>query len=292
MSATIGPNVAGMWYPADRGALAREVGGLLAAATPQSGASGSVLALVAPHAGFVYSGAVAASAFRQVAGREVDRVVLLGPSHYAYFAGAAVPLAGAWRTPLGEVGIDVEAVAALAGEPGFRRSDAPFAREHSLEAEIPFLQQALAGSFRIVPVLTGHDVEGAVADRVAGALRPLLGPRALVVASSDFTHYGPRFRYVPFETRIEENLRELDLGAARRVEANDVRGFEDYCRSTGATVCGRHAIGLAMRLVPPGAVAKLVDYDTSGRLTGDWEHTVSYAALAFRGGGDGAAAEP
>jgi hypothetical protein len=109
-----------------------------------------------------------------------------------------------------------------------------------------------------------------------------MGPDTLVVVSSDFTHFGPRFGYVPFESDVPNRIRELDMGAVRLIEALDAGGFERYVLETGATICGRDAIDVLLRALPRGVVGKLAAYDTSGNLAGDWDHSVSYAALTFR----------
>jgi AmmeMemoRadiSam system protein B len=119
MGEALGPNVAGTWYPDDADALARQVDGFLGAAADDSrpAAIAAIAAIVAPHAGFVYSGQVAARGFAGVRAARFDRVLLLGPSHYSVFPGAALPRASAYRTPLGEVPIDRRAADALAGRP-------------------------------------------------------------------------------------------------------------------------------------------------------------------------------
>lgn len=279
----LGPAVAGTWYPADPAQLAAEVDRCLGAASDSAAATrGDIVALIAPHAGFVYSGPVAGRAFLRVRGARYERVVLLGPSHYFRFAGGAVPRSAAYRTPLGEVAIDAGALGRLAGAPGLQVDDEPFRREHSLEAEIPFLQRTLAPGFRLLPVLIGAGTTGEAAESVAKALAPFLGPASLVVVSSDFTHYGPRFDYVPFTDDVPAGIDRLDRGAIERILAWDRVGFEGHIARTGATICGRDAVGILLRLLPAGCAGELAGYDTSGRITGDWLHSVSYASLVFR----------
>ncbi|MBZ5638732.1 MAG: AmmeMemoRadiSam system protein B [Acidobacteriia bacterium] len=282
----LGPAVAGTWYPGSPEALAREVDALLdRAPAPPEEDIGVVVALIEPHAGYAYSGETAAHGFRRLKGARYERVLLLGPSHYARFRGAALPDADALRTPLGDVPIDRETVRALEGRPGFMVSTAAFEREHCLEAEVPFLQRALQPGWRAVPVLLGSGTVGEEAARVADGLRPFLGAGTLTVVSSDFTHFGSGFGYVPFRDEVPERLRDLDLGAARLIEALDVEGLESYLDRTGATVCGRDAIGVLLRLLPRDSKASLLAYDTSGRMTGDFGHSVSYATMAFRSAG-------
>ena len=288
-SRTLGPAVAGNWYPANPSSLGTLVDEMVAKAPVPPGVPDEVLALIEPHAGLMYSGAVAAHGFRAVESARYDRVIVIGPSHYVGFRGAALPQADGYRTPLGTVPIDVEALDALRAEAGFRTDNEAFRPEHSLEAEIPFLQRVLEPGFRLVPVLVGGGSSGAAAEQVAVGLKRLLAPETLVVVSSDFTHFGPNFGYVPFRRDIPERIRELDMGAVRFIEAGDVSGFESYLAGTGATVCGRDAIEVLLRMLPAGVRCSLLAYDTSGRMTGDWNHSVSYAALVFRGGDTGAA---
>jgi len=183
------------------------------------------------------------------------------------------------------VALDVPAITALAERPGFRFHTRAFAPEHCLEAELPFLQRALTPSFRLIPILVGAGTNGAAAEEVAASLRPLVSGATLVVVSSDFTHFGERFGFAPFRERVPERIEALDRGAIERIERWDARGFEDYCAATGATICGRDAIGVLLRLFPSARV-EVLGYDTSGRMTGDWTHTVSYAALAVRRAGE------
>jgi AmmeMemoRadiSam system protein B len=265
------PAVAGSWYPEDPAELRDLVDGLLerAPAPPVEPAA----ALIAPHAGLMYSGAVAAAAFACVHGRRVARVVLVGPSHYAAFAGAVVPQATAWRTPLGDLPLDLEVE--------LPRRSGPFLQEHCLEAELPFLQRGLASSFRAVPVLVGPGSDGADLDTVAHALEPLLDGETLLVVSSDFTHYGAAFGFTPFHDRLPERIEELDRGALRCIEAGDAAAFDTYLGQTGATICGRGAIGVLLRLqrVRRSPSRRTLAYATSGEMTGSFAHSVSYAAV-------------
>jgi AmmeMemoRadiSam system protein B len=107
-------------------------------------------------------------------------------------------------------------------------------------------------------------------------------PETLVVVSTDFTHYGPRFSFVPFEEDVPERIRQLDMGAVDRILASDRRGFESYVKDTGATICGHRAIDVLLSLLPGDLETALVAYDTSGRITNDWDHSVSYASLVFQ----------
>ena len=189
--------------------------------------------------------------------------------------------AEAYRTPLGDVPVDRAAVATLLESTDLRADDRVFEPEHALESEIPFLQRLLGESIAVVPILLGGRATREEAARVAAAVAPLLEPETRLVVSSDFTHYGPRFGYVPFEDDVSSRLRELDFGATRAIDAGDAAAFARYVDATGATICGRRAIDALLRLPCAAAGGSLLAYDTSGRMTGEWDHSVSYAAIAF-----------
>jgi AmmeMemoRadiSam system protein B len=281
-SSVLGPAVAGSWYPRDRDELTGLVDALLETAEAvRPKAAEPVSALIAPHAGFAYSGAVAASAFVRLSGLPVRRIVLLGPSHHFGFRGAVIPdRAIVYRTPLGDVPIDRDATGQLREAAGFNANDGMFEPEHALEAELPFLQRVVGPDVPIVPVLLGGRAAREDAQGLADAIAPLVSASTLVVVSSDFTHFGPRFDYVPFRDEIPARIRELDLGAVRAIEAGDADAFSRYVDATGATICGRRAIDVLLRLPLAAPGAELLDYDTSGHVTGAWDHSVSYAALA------------
>jgi AmmeMemoRadiSam system protein B len=280
---SLGPNVAGLWYPDGREALARETELLIAGGGAAERTSAAPpAALIVPHAGWTYSGPTAGVGFSRLHGPSPERVVVVGPSHYSAFPGVALPAATGYITPLGRIRLDRDAADRLGGRPGVRVDDGPFDREHSLEALLPFLQHALGSRPSYHLVLAGAGSQGAALESAAEALAELDGPRTLWVVSSDFTHFGPRFGYVPFDDAIPERLRELDMGAVSRILELDREGFEDYVSRTGATICGRHAIDLLLRIVPRQEIrGELLAYRTSGEITGDWEHCVSYATLAF-----------
>lgn len=279
---TLGPTVAGRWYPSERRDLEHQIDSLLESCA-DGGGTDRLRALIAPHAAFIYSGSVAASAFRSLDSQAaVKRVILLGPSHYAAFEGAALTTAARYRTPLGEVALDTEAARELSAAAGFRVDDEPFRPEHSLEAEIPFLQRLLRPGWKLLPVLIGAGSSPAGLERVADSLVRHWGADSLAVVSSDFTHYGASFRFVPFHDRVPERIEALDRGAIEPILAGDGDAFADYVSRTGATICGQAPIRILLRMARGSVEARLAAYDTSGRLTGSWDHSVSYAGLVFR----------
>ncbi len=271
--------LAGSWYTADPAALATE----LEAARRASGETrdDAVSALILPHAGYTYSGAVAAHGAQVVAGRTFRRVVVMGPTHRVPMRNAvAVPDATHYATILGEIPIDTAFLRRLQRYPLFRPVAGALPGEHSVEIEFPVLQSAL-GPFKLVPLVVGQLDDHAVHE-AADCLRAEIDEQTLVVASTDFTHYGPRFDYVPFTTDVEAGLRKLDLGAFEFVKARDPGGFRRAIERTGATICGRDPVSVLLAMLPGDAEVRLLKYDTSGRITGDWENSVSYVSAAVR----------
>lgn len=270
--------LSGTWYEGTEAALRAQVDRYLDKVTLVE-IPGRIVALVSPHAGYFYSGQAAAYAYAQLKGHSYSRVLILAPSHYVHFRGASVPEVTHYETPLGRVPLDLEACAKLLAFGGVSTVAAAHAQEHSLEIQIPFLQRTL-GDFQLVPVVVG-EIAGEDYLRFAKAIREVVDENTLVVASSDFTHFGPRFGYRPFRNDVKENLRTLDLGAVEHILKKDRSGFLRYKQETGATICGAAPIGLLLELLSEDAEGKLLNYYTSGDLTGDYENSVSYVSLVF-----------
>ena len=278
--------LAGSWYDADPARLRTELEGYLAAA--KGDADPAIFAVVVPHAGYAYSGPCAAAGLKALAARkDLERVVVIGFSHRVHLPNrASLPATEThYRSPLGETPLDVAAIAALMKNPLFVDRPDTRAGENSVELQLPLLQVALSGrDWKLVPVTLGQ-LDDDVRGQVAAALGELLDGKTALVVSSDFTHYGPNFGYVPFRTNVEANLRELDGGAIQKIVAGDADGFAAYCEKTGATICGQDSIGVLLRMLPEKFTARQIAYDTSGRGTGDWRNSVSYASIGFYGSG-------
>ncbi len=270
--------IAGSWYPGNEAKLRGLVEKLLAEASfPEL--HGRPAGIISPHAGIQFSGAAAACGFKALRGRKVQRVILMGPSHYTYMHGIAVSGVSSYETPLGRIPIDRDICESLAENPLFQGPAHAELPEHSLEMQLPFLQTVLEG-FTLVPMVVG-ELERPDYIAAASALCAFIDAETVVVASSDFTHYGPRFGYVPFRDNIRANLEKLDGGAIGRITALDVDGFLDYVDSTGATICGARPIGILLNLLPQGARATKLSYYTSGDMLQDYTDSVSYASIVF-----------
>ncbi|MBN2491234.1 MAG: AmmeMemoRadiSam system protein B [Planctomycetes bacterium] len=272
--------LAGRWYEADPKRLEAEIRTFLANVKAEP--VPDLHALILPHAGYRYSGQTAAHGLKRVAGRRFARVVVLGPSHRLHLENlASVPDETHYATPLGEVPLDVEFITALKRHACFGTVPAAHRGEHSVQIQVPLLQVALS-PFRLVPIVVGQ-LDRAAVREMAGVLRGLVDETTLVVVSSDFTHYGPNYGYVPFDADIPRRLEELDRGAYREIEKKDVDAWRSYLARTGATVCGRDPIAVLLELLPAASRPTLFRYDTSGALTGDHTNSVSYLAVGFMG---------
>jgi MEMO1 family protein len=249
--------VAGSFYAGHPQRLRATVADLLAAAPASAGASPK--ALIAPHAGYVYSGGIAAAAFATLrSSAAITRAVLIGPAHYVAVRGIAVPTADAFETPLGRVPIDRDAVSAIADLPFVVEADAAHAPEHALEVELPFLQ-TLLGSFALVPLLVGD----ADPQQVAEVLGRLWGePDTLIVVSSDLSHYHDY-----------DTARRLDAATAAAIERGEWRSLgPDWA-------CGFLAVaGLLVEADRRGLVARRLALCNSGDTAGPRDRVVGYGA--------------
>lgn len=267
---------AGRWYPGSADELGSMVDGfLLAAPTPPA----STCAVVAPHAGLVYSGAVAAHAYAAARAATPSIVVLVGPSHYAAFQGIATTEASAFESPVGALAVDTAVCARIAASaPLASVKTGIHAREHSLEMQLPFLARVLPQT-PIVPILMGQQ-DRATVDALASLLVDVLSGRdALVVASSDLSHFHDR-----------RTATALDRVVLDRLEALDPDGLMDALESNPHHACGGGPIVAAMRFARARGAGggRVLRYADSGDVSGDTEQVVGYVSAAF-GCADGVA---
>jgi len=262
--------VAGTWYPGTASALATAVDRHLAQTTRD--VAGDLVALIAPHAGLMYSGPVAAHAYRLLRGRTFDVAVLVGPSHYVGFDGVALPGASGFETPFGVAQVDADLAAALLeASPVVREHRAAHAREHSLEMQMPFLQH-VAPATPIVPLVMGHQTDS-TARALAGALASVLGGRrALLVASTDLSHYHDAATAARLDAVVVDHVQRFDADDLQR--ALDTQ--PDHACGGGPTVAVMRA---ARALGARDAV--VLNYADSGDVSGDKTKVVGYMAAAL-----------
>ena len=255
------PAVAGTFYPDDAKTLSAQISAFLDAGAP---ASGAPKAIIVPHAGYAYSGAIAASAYKLLGPLKdrIKRVVLLGPCHRAALRGAALSSAAAFATPLGDVEIDHDMDSALLSLPQVSVFDATHNQEHSLEVQLPFLQTVLGSNFKLIPMVVGD----ADADEVMEILEILWGgDETLVVISSDLSHY---LNY--------NGAKKVDGETCKAIENLDLDGIGDY------QACGRTPLkGLLKMADKKGLKVTTLDLRNSGDTAGPRDRVVGYGAWSF-----------
>ena len=253
--------VAGSFYPGAADQLAATLSAMLGAARAGAPAS-PIKALVVPHAGYIYSGPIAASAYALLAPQRssITRVVLLGPCHRVAVRGLALPTARAFATPLGDIPVDEGLESALLDLPQIQRSDAPHQLEHSLEVQLPFLQTVLQ-SFTLLPLAVGD----ATVPEVAEVLNRIWGgPETLIVISSDLSHYHG---YAEAQRRDQATVEKI-------LALQPLDSFEQACGALPVN-------GLIVAAARHGLRPRLVDLRNSGDSAGDRDRVVGYASLAF-----------
>lgn len=254
------PAVAGLFYPVDAKALRRQLNAYLQAAQPLALRP---KALIVPHAGYVYSGPVAGSAYAQLAPLrdQIHRVVLLGPAHRMAFQGLAYSTASRFGTPLGEIPVDRHALAQLHDLPQVQESDAPFAGEHCLEVQLPFLQTVLQ-DFSLVPLLVSEADTGQVAEVLE---RLWDGDETLLLVSSDLSHYLDYTTAQSLDARTSQIIEQLSperLGYHQACGRNPIKGLLEVAKRHGLQV-------------------RTLDLRNSGDTAGSRTQVVGYGAYAF-----------
>jgi len=264
------PAVAGKFYPGDRATLSKELEFLFSPYA--ANAKSPAIACMVPHAGYVYSGSVAAAVFSRL--ELPKRIVVLGPRHYPRGANLAINCEGAWKTPLGVAQIDEELAASLIQEfPALQEDAVAHALEHSLEVELPFLQ-VISRDWKFVPIAVGtqdFQILSGLGMAVAKAIAKI-GEAVLIVASSDMNHYEP-----------DAVTREKDFRAIDRILEFDARGLLETVKREGITMCGvgPAVISLIAAKQLGATQAELIKYATSGDAFGDRDEVVGYAGLIF-----------
>lgn len=273
------PCVADQFYPGSPEELRSELSALFSKAKPRL--EKNVVAVISPHAGYVYSGGVAASAFNQIDPEgKWDRIFLIGSSHRVYFDGASVYNCGNFETPLGTVKVDIEAANKLIKDCKqivFR--DDAHATEHSLEVQLPFLQYHLKNEFQIVPIIIAtQSVETII--KIADALKPYFNEKNLFVISSDFSHY-PAYK-AALEVDTSTALAIMENSPDKFLENIDVNESKNI-PNLATSICGWTSVLTLLEITSktPGTEIKTIEYKNSGDAGfGDKRRVVGYWAMA------------
>lgn len=296
LEATRKTQYAGSWYSADPERLRMHLDEMLEKASPVLDETTAahltaknprlaepVTAIVVPHAGYAFSGQAAAHAYGALNEQKVNRVFLLGPSHHVGFHGAALPAATAFATPLGELPVDRTTVEDLSAYPLFSVLADVHKVEHSLEMQLPFIRRAL-GAVPIVPIIVGTLHEESEMRLIAEILRGYITEGDLLVVSSDFTHYGPRYDYQPYTGPVRPIVQELDRQSFSYLSKLDMDGFVRFQHDTKDTICGFFPCAVMCALLPQGSSVTVLKYYTSQDcVSEDSDNSVSYIAMACSG---------
>jgi len=271
MSTVRHPAVSGLFYPDLRAVLTRNVDELVLRAASKP-ARGRLRGVIAPHAGYVYSGYTAAVAYKLLKEQSYDAVIIVGPSHREYFDGVSICAGDAFETPLGNIAIDHELRDRLVKEwAGISVTETGHMAEHSIEVQLPFLQRIL-GSFSFVPVVMG-DQRREHCDRLADAIsKSCAGRNVLLIASSDLSHYHPYKTAVELDRLVREKIELYDEdGLMKQLEANEVEA------------CGGGPIVTVMKASRQlGANSShILHYCNSGDVSGEKDAVVGYVSAAL-----------
>jgi AmmeMemoRadiSam system protein B/AmmeMemoRadiSam system protein A len=278
----------GTWYPDNPVALQALLDELWRKSEERTGAF--VLpdgrAFLAPHAGLSYSGTVAAAVYRHLERQQTRCVIVAGFSHRGVPDGISIPDVQVYETPLGRVPVDLELAGEISSAAPFRKLPESRLCDHSVEIQLPLLQKALPQA-TVVPLYVGR-MDREEREKAAGVLARCLAPDVVLVASSDLTHFGRDFGFEPFPVNraVSERLRRLDFQVLESSGSLREEAFLETLRETSATVCGADPIALmlaTLRRIDSGGeiFQEVLDYQTSGEITGDFHHSVSYGSLGF-----------
>lgn len=271
--------LAGRWYEGDAAQLRTNIENWI-------GSSDASLsrpqAIVAPHAGHVWSGDIAGKAWRSARNQGFKRIFILCPNHRMPVSGIVADDSDAFDTPLGAIPVDTATRDALIETGLVRLAPAAHKNEHAIEIQLPFMK-VVAPEATLVPLIVGQISDG-VAKKFASKLRTMLTQDDLIVISSDFVHYGEAYDFVPFTTDIEANIEKYDAKTVEAISWLDGDKFSEFARENDHTACGINALRIMAYLFEKtGATAKQLDYSMSGRKTGEFDMSVSYVALMVSG---------
>lgn len=267
--------VAGKWYPGTREALTREVDGYLGAAA--ANVAGEITAIIAPHAGIMFSGPVGAYAYDAVAGRTFDVAVLVGPSHFVAFDGAALWPDGAFETPLGAMPIDEAGARAISAFAVVQPLPSAHRREHSLEMQLPFLKRVLP-DVPIVPLLIGFQHRDTIDALGQAIARAFAGRRALLVASTDLSHYFDATTAAKLDSRVQQCVNAFDPDGLLEL----FERYPEHERGRYVACGGGAAIAVMQAAKALGAKSgRVLKYGHSGEISGDYNGVVGYMAAAI-----------
>lgn len=283
------PIVAGQFYSSDKRELENEIAESFTnkfgpGTSPAKRTKKKLHGTITPHAGYFFSGAGAAWVYKEIGESEFpDTYIILGVNH----SGPATCTSDEdWETPLGIVKCDSGFVEKLALK-GIPINNKAHRNEHSIEVQLPFLQfvsKDKIDKLKIVPIM----IADGKFERWGQIIKETINEtkrKVVIICSSDFTHHGPNYDYVPFQTDIAKNMRQLDITAVNFITKPNPKSFLEYTERTGATICGRYGIAVLlwlMKYLKTERKGTLLNYYTSGDVVNDYKNAVGYAAIVFK----------
>ncbi|MFC1752994.1 AmmeMemoRadiSam system protein B [Thermoproteota archaeon] len=249
---------------------------------PVTSRKGKVLGVMAPHAGYPFSGPAAAWVYKEIGEAEFpDCYIILGVNHGSP---ETCSCNQDWETPFGTVRCDLEFVRALKNQ-GILMNNEAHSQEHSIEVQLPFLQFVSKDNLsrlKIVPIMIGDENFKDYAEKIQATIQEL-GRSVVIIASGDMTHYGRNYGYIPFEIDVKNKLKELDTNAAGYIQKMDAEGFINFVGYNHATICGKCTVPVMLELLKDKKVkTELLSYYTSGDITEDYKNCVGYAAIVLK----------
>jgi len=276
--------VAGQFYQGTKDGLLKEIkdcfldkdfgpGGL----PDEKKKTGKILGGIAPHAGYGFSGMCQSFVYKAIAEGECPKtIVILGTNHTSTQCCISDE---DWETPLGVVKTDDDLAKEISKCAKIEISNEVHYSEHSIEVQLPFIQFCFGDKVKIVAIMIGQNVD--TTNVAKGIIKAIEGKDVCVVASSDFTHFGYNYGYMPFRTDEKKNMEKLDRGAIDYILDKNAKGFMEYIEKTGATICGMFAIAVLIEIFKKNTV-KLLQYYTSADVIGDYSNAVGYGAIIFK----------
>jgi MEMO1 family protein len=249
---------------------------------PKKSRDKKIIGLISPHAGYMFSGSCAAWAYKEIGeSRFPDTFIMLGLSHNGFPTSISIE---DWKTPFGIIKNDIEFQKVLAENSPIKIDEKAHLSEHSIEVQLPLLQfvnKDKINKLRIAPIICSPDMDY---EKIAGYIFDAIKKtrrNVIIIASSDFTHFGMNYGYIPFRHNIKENMYSLDKAAIGQITALKPEKFLEYIENTGATICGNYPIAVLLSLSKKlrAKKAALLKYYTSGDITGDYSSAVGYAAI-------------
>jgi len=283
------PIVSGMFYPDNFDDLSNQINDSFHSkfgpgSLPLKKRTKEIMGIIAPHAGYQFSGPGAAWAYKEIAESKLaDIYILLGLSHSGF--SSCISLED-WETPFGIVKVDQEFQKVLMANSTLKQNEEAHAQEHSIEVQLPFLQftnKEYLKQLKIAPVIVSEDKDYKEIAKAISKTIEQTRKKAIIIASSDFTHYGINYGFFPLSDNIKENMYKLDNEAIEHIQKLDAQAFLDYIGNTGATICGKIPIAAAIASCKllGAKKAKLLHYYTSGDITRDYSSAVGYGAIVI-----------